>query len=245
MLAIPGANVVGVQFTPTGIVLDLLPRPGCTHRPRPGPARIVTGRDGAGNCRCATGSGRWLARRPAGGGDHGLGLGGVAWAAWTNSCCERRAAAEVGARAADHDWVGGVRRWRGADGGIGRLQRPARRQGDEDRRVGQRRVALVGPRRGVERSPAAGHESGRLPAVGRPLGRNSELVLTIGLAVPLGAAQPSTASASTPANAPTTARSFAADARSLLTRTRYPSPADRPRFVRGLATPRHILRSLF
>jgi hypothetical protein len=48
MLAIPGANVVGVQFTPTGIVLDLLPRPGCTHRPRPGPARIVTGRDGAG-----------------------------------------------------------------------------------------------------------------------------------------------------------------------------------------------------
>src|SRR5215211_6774121 len=86
-----------------------------------------------------------------------------------NSCCERRAAAEVGARAADHDWVGGV---------------------------------------------PAGHESGRLPAVGRPLGRNSELVLTIGLAARLGAAQPSTASASTPANAPTTARSFAADARS-------------------------------
>ena len=78
----------------------------------------------------------------------------------------------------------------------------ARRQGDEDRRVGQRRVALVGPRRGVERSPAAGHESGRLPAVGRPLSRNSEPALTTGLAAPLDAAQPSTASASTRANAP-------------------------------------------
>jgi hypothetical protein len=115
------------------------------------PARIVTGRDGAGKLSVCDWFGSLARSSPCRKEVTTAWVSAVAWAAWTNSCCERRAASEV---------VRGQLTTTGSAGSpparCRRRDRPTaasrRRQGDEDRRVGQRRVALVGPRRGVERS---------------------------------------------------------------------------------------------
>jgi hypothetical protein len=71
------------------------------------PARIVTGRDGAGKLSVCDWFGSLARSSPCREEVTTAWVSAVAWAAWTNSCCERRAASEVGARAADHDRVGG------------------------------------------------------------------------------------------------------------------------------------------
>jgi hypothetical protein len=67
----------------------------------------MTGRDGAGKLSVCDWFGSLARSSPCRKEVTTAWVSAVAWAAWTNSCCERRAASEVGARAADHDRVGG------------------------------------------------------------------------------------------------------------------------------------------